>query len=151
MWTTLFIFTLLFSPSSPLSSLFKKMELMEACQYGLVEQVHYFIKTGVNVNMADFVSCVSTREGRIMYMNSRWMHLYCQNVAKRWRIQSWDDPRASHWASSSWSIQLDFHRLWAWPCKASNQVTYVWASSLASIAYDVISKPTLLSSRASLM
>ena len=44
---------------------------MEACQYGLVEQVHYFIKTGVNVNMVDFVSCVSIREGRIMYMNSR--------------------------------------------------------------------------------
>ena len=77
------------------------MELMEACQYGLVDQVHYFIKTGVNVNMADFVSCVSTREGRIMYVNSRWMHLYCQNVAKRWRIQLCDDPRASHWASSS--------------------------------------------------
>jgi len=45
---------------SLLSLLFKKRELMEACQYGLVEQVHYFIKTGVNVNMPDFVSCVST-------------------------------------------------------------------------------------------
>jgi len=42
------------------------MELLEACRYGLVEQVHYFIKTGVNVNVADFVSCVSTYEGRIM-------------------------------------------------------------------------------------
>ena len=35
------------------------MELLEACRYGLVEQVHHFIKTGVNVNIAEFVSCVS--------------------------------------------------------------------------------------------
>ena len=61
---------------------------MEACQYGLVEQVHYFIKTGVNVNMADFVSFVSTCEEHIMYVNSCCMHVYCQNVANRWRIQS---------------------------------------------------------------
>ena len=80
---SLHLYSLLFSPSSPLSSLFKKMELMEACRYGLVEQVHYFIKTGVNVNMADFVSCVSTCEGRIMYMNSCCMHVYCQYVGNR--------------------------------------------------------------------
>ena len=48
---------------------------MVACQYGLVEQVDYFIKTGVIVNMADSVSCVSTCEGHIMYMNSHCMHI----------------------------------------------------------------------------
>ena len=77
---SLYLYSFLFSPPSPLSSLFKKMELMEACRYGLVDQVHYFIKTGVNVNMADFVSCVSTCEGRIMYMNSRCMHVCSQYV-----------------------------------------------------------------------
>ena len=61
-----YLYSLLFSPPFSISQLFKKMELMEACRYGLVEQVHYFIKSGVNVNMADFVSCVSTCEGRIM-------------------------------------------------------------------------------------
>ena len=40
--------------------LFKELELLEACRYGQLEQVLYFIKTGVNVNMADFVSCLST-------------------------------------------------------------------------------------------
>ena len=84
----LYLYSLLFSPPSPLQPLFKKMELMEACRYGLVEQVHYFIKTGVNVNMVDFVSCVSTCEGRIMYINGRCMDVYCQNVGK---IQSWDE------------------------------------------------------------
>ena len=72
-----------FLPSSPLSPLFKKMELMEACRYGLVEQVHHFIKTGLNVNMAGFVSCVSTCEGRIMYMNSDCMHVNCQYVGNK--------------------------------------------------------------------
>ena len=57
-------FLLFLSPSTTVP----KMELMEACRYGLVEQVHYFIKTGVNVNMADFVSCVSTCEECMMYM-----------------------------------------------------------------------------------
>ena len=74
---------------------------MQACRYGLVDQLHYLIKTGVNVNVADFVSGLSTCEGRIMYMNSRCMHVYCQYVGNRWRIQSWDEPWASHWASSS--------------------------------------------------
>ena len=87
---SLYLYSLLFSPSSPLQPLFKKMKLMEACRYGLVDQLHYFIKTGVNVNMADFVSCVSTCEGCIMYMNSCCMHVYSQYVGKRWRIQSWD-------------------------------------------------------------
>ena len=45
--------------------LFKKLELLEACRYGLVEQVHSFIKTGVNVNITDFVSGLSTLEGCI--------------------------------------------------------------------------------------
>ena len=40
--------------------LFKEVELSEACRCGLLEQVHYFIKIGVNVNVADFVSCLST-------------------------------------------------------------------------------------------
>ena len=40
--------------------LFKKLELLEACRYGLVEQVHSFIKAGVNVNITDFVSGLST-------------------------------------------------------------------------------------------
>ena len=70
----------LLSPSTPLPPLFKKMELMEACRYGLVEQVHYFIKTGLNLNMTDFVSYESTREGCIMYMNSCCMHVHCQYV-----------------------------------------------------------------------
>ena len=68
------------SPSSPLQPLFKKMELMEACRYGLVDQLHYFIKTGVNANMADFVSCVSTCEGRIMYMTTEQGEKQCQLV-----------------------------------------------------------------------
>ena len=65
------------------STTVQKIELMEACQYGLVEQVNYFIKTGVNVNVADFVSCVSTCEGCIMYTISRCMHVYCQYVGNR--------------------------------------------------------------------
>ena len=57
---SLSLFSLYFHFYHP-SVLFKVVELLEACQYGLVEQVHYFIKTGVNVNMADFVSGLSTR------------------------------------------------------------------------------------------
>ena len=49
----------------------------------MAEQVHYFINAGVNVNMADFVSCVSTCEGCIMYMISCYMHVYCQYVGNR--------------------------------------------------------------------
>ena len=56
---SLSLFSLYFHFSLP--SVFKEVELLEACQYGLVEQVHHFIKTGVNVNMADFVSGLSTR------------------------------------------------------------------------------------------
>ena len=57
---SLSLFSLYFHFSLP-PVLFKEVELLEACQYGLVEQVHHLIKTGVNVNMADFVSCLSTR------------------------------------------------------------------------------------------
>ena len=44
---------------------FKEMELLEACQYGQMEQVHSFIKTGVNVNVADSVSGLSTLGGTV--------------------------------------------------------------------------------------
>ena len=56
---SLFLFSPILSFFSPFM-LFKKVELLEACQYGLVEQVHSFIKTGVNVDMAEFVSGLST-------------------------------------------------------------------------------------------
>ena len=38
------------------SSLLQEVELWEACQYGLMGQVHYLLTTGVNVNMTTFVS-----------------------------------------------------------------------------------------------
>ena len=38
------------------SSLLQEVELFEAYYYGLVEQVHYLLTTGVNVNMTSFVS-----------------------------------------------------------------------------------------------
>ena len=49
--------------------LFKEMELLEACRYGQVEQVHYLIKTGFNVNVTDSVSGLSTLGGFIRYCN----------------------------------------------------------------------------------
>ena len=36
--------------------LFKEVELFEACYYGLVEQVHHLLTTGVHVNVTGFVS-----------------------------------------------------------------------------------------------
>ena len=36
--------------------LFQEVELFEACYYGLMGQVHYLLTTGVNVNVALFVS-----------------------------------------------------------------------------------------------
>ena len=80
---SLFLLSLFLPSSLPLPFLSPStiiQELMEACQYGLVEQVHYFIKTGVNVNMADFVSYVSTCEGHITYMNSHCRYVYSQYV-----------------------------------------------------------------------
>ena len=47
----------------------KEMELLEACRYGQVEQVDSFIKTGVNVNVADSVSDLSTLGECISYCN----------------------------------------------------------------------------------
>ena len=38
------------------SSLLQEVELWEACQYGLVEQVHYLLTSGVNINVNEFVS-----------------------------------------------------------------------------------------------
>ena len=38
------------------STLLQEVELWKACRYGLVKQVHYLLKTDVNVNVTDFVS-----------------------------------------------------------------------------------------------
>jgi len=38
------------------STLLQEVELWEACWYDLVEQVHYLLTTGVDVNVTDFVS-----------------------------------------------------------------------------------------------
>ena len=38
------------------STLLQEVELREACRYGLVEQAHYLLTSGVNVNVTDFVS-----------------------------------------------------------------------------------------------
>ena len=65
---SLFLFSPVLSFFSPFV-LFKEVELLEACQYGLVKQVHSFTKTAVNVNMADSVSGLCTSEGCALYCN----------------------------------------------------------------------------------
>ena len=87
---SLSLFSPLLSFFSPFV-LFKEMELLEACQYGQVEQVHCFIKTGVNVNVADSVSGLSTLGGCISYCNcfhtviimytySHWVYTFTNTV-----------------------------------------------------------------------
>ena len=65
---SLFLFSPVLSFFSPFV-LFKEVELLEACQYGLVKQVHSFIKAAVNVNMADSVSGLCTSKGCAHYCN----------------------------------------------------------------------------------
>ena len=50
------------------SSLLQEVELLEACFYGMVEQAHYLLTTGVNVNVTQFVSGLLDRD----FFNSRF-------------------------------------------------------------------------------
>ena len=60
-------------------ALLQEVELKETCYYGLVEQVHYLLTTGVNVNVTDFVS-----DKHDINFDSRFSVLsqYCQGWRK---------------------------------------------------------------------
>ena len=60
-WLKLYMYALLHLIDHA-SSLLQEVELKEACFYGMVEQVHYLLTTGVNVNVTDFVSGLLDRD-----------------------------------------------------------------------------------------
>ena len=61
------------------SALLQEVVLWEACYCGLMEQVHYLLTTGVNVNVTDFVS-----DKHDINFDSRFSVLsqYCQGWRK---------------------------------------------------------------------
>jgi len=119
--------------------LFKEMELLEACQYGQMEQVHSFIKTGQNVDMADFVSGLSILGGFIRYCN------YVKYRQQMNTITEWGTKLILHWTRSILSIQLSLHCSWTQSYKASDKFLIAWhrRSSWSSFGWTTFSANSL--------